>query len=246
MELLLLCVLFFAIALIYSSVGLGGGSSYIAVLLMVGLSVGDIRFITLVCNIIVVSFSFSNSPRAGPFKHQKLPPLVVLSIPFAFLVGLISPEEGIYKIIAAVALIAAAITIFLMRGQKETDSTNYSPMVMPAVGGGIGMLSGFIGMGGGVFLSPVLHFIRWDRTKYISAAISFFILTNSAAGLSGQLISNPNIEVDSIVMLGLSVLVGGQIGNRLNIHFMNPRKIKIITAIVIGFVGCRILLIECF
>ena len=244
MEIIGLAIIFLVIALVYASAGFGGGSSYVALLLLVGLDVGDVRFTALVCNIVVVSGSLYNFHKAGILNIGKLLPLIILSVPLAFLGGKIKPDENIYKAVAAIALIMASLLMLFHNKKAPRRGKNIPSLAMTGIGGGIGFLSGFIGIGGGIFLAPILHLMKWDTAKTISAAASFFILVNSMSGLAGQLINHPNIDPYALLILGACVLAGGQMGNRLNIHILEPEKIRTITAILIGFVGWRILFIQ--
>ncbi len=239
MSITILAICFFCIAVLYSTVGFGGGSSYITILLLTNLTILDIRFIALICNIIVVSTSCWYFYKAGLLKIEKITPLILLSVPFAFLAGMIKPETDIYRSVASVALILAAL--FMVIDLKSKEIKNISKPMLTGVGGGIGLLSGFIGIGGGIFLSPVLHLIKWDSAKYISAAASFFILVNSVAGLLGHLLTDFSFDWKQGLILGLSVFVGSRLGNQLNIHILSHERIKLLSAILIAFVGIRIL-----
>ena len=243
MNLYLLAGLFFIIAIIYSSVGFGGGSSYIALLLLMGIAIDDVKLTALVCNVIVVLGATINYARAGLIHWKSMIPLVMLSIPMALLGGMIKPNSETYKFVASIALIAVAIMMLFKLKNQDKKTRELSTGSLSALGGGIGLLSGFIGIGGGIFLSPILHLIRWNTAKVIAAAASLFILVNSIAGIIGQLTYSPYVNIKQLVILACSVAVGGQIGNRLNIHILNTEKIKIITAILVGFVGIRLLMI---
>lgn len=242
MDILILAIIFFSIALIYSSVGFGGGSSYIAVLIASSVSIGDTRFVALICNIIVVAYGTFRFHQAGLLPMKKVLPLVILSIPLAFLGGTIRPDEAIYKIIAAMALILASMVMLFSSKPTKNQSQETSKSVLTAIGGGIGLASGFIGIGGGIFLSPILHLMKWENAKIISAVASFFILVNSIAGLMGQTLSQPSIQYSLVLILGGSVFLGGLIGNRLNIHILPLDKVRLITAVLIGIVGINLLI----
>lgn len=233
-------VLFFIIALLYSSVGFGGGSSYIAILLMYNYPDDHVRFIALVCNIIVVLGACINYYRQGIFVWSKVLPLVLVSVPLAYLGGTISLSSGVFKLTAGLALILAAALMLYDTG-KTPSSKKISTAILSAIGGCIGLLSGLIGIGGGIFLAPLLHLIKWENARLISATASFFILVNSLGGLLGQFSLNLNIDWTQVLILGLAVLIGGQIGNRLNIKKLSAPIIKRMTAILVGFVGIRLL-----
>ena len=239
--------LFFVIAMLYGSVGFGGGSSYLAILSLLGIDYLLLRSTALLCNITVVSGSSLLFWQKGFFKWKKIMTTVLLSIPMAYVGGRIQIEEKPFFIVLGFALIIAAILMLLQKKITQTKATfnflknNYVFNIF--IGGVIGFLSGLIGIGGGIFLAPVLYLLKWDSPKVIAATAAFFILVNSIAGLIGQL-SNPNFYLDYIfvVPLVLTVLVGGQIGVRLGAGPFKPQLVKTLTAILISFVGLRILI----
>ncbi len=245
LSLILITILFFLIAIIYASVGFGGGSSYIAILLLAGLAIPDIRMTALICNIIVVSGSSINYMRAGMIPWRLVAPIVLFSVPFAFIGGMVELEGSIYKIVASVLLILASALMFIKTG-KQLDKKEISQVGLSGIGGGIGLVSGAIGIGGGIFLSPILHLVKWQTAKIISATASIFILANSLAGIAGQLTNNIIIDWNSLKWLGIAVLVGGQLGNYLNLKVLDQQKVKFFTALLIGLIGLRILIGEVF
>ncbi len=230
--------------MIYSTAGFGGGSSYIAILLLINLPLIDVRWIALVCNIIVASTSCWHFYKAGLLEPKKILPLVIFSVPLAFVGGTLRPETNMYRIVAGLALLGASVLMIL--NYKQMERKDLPSPTLSGIGGGIGLLSGFIGIGGGIFLSPVLHIIKWESAKVISAAASFFILVNSIAGLIGQTVNQFSIDWQMCIILASSVFIGGQIGNRMNIHILSSEKIKLISAILIAFVGFRILFTQLF
>ena len=242
MSLTVLAISFFLIAAIYSTVGFGGGSSYVAILLLMNLPLEEVRWIALVCNIIVVSTSCWCFYKVKLLNVRKFLPLIILSVPLAFIGGALRPDNNIYKIVAAIALIIASLIMIV--DIKRSGMKTFSDRTLSGIGGGIGLVSGFIGIGGGIFLSPILYLIRWESAKVISAAASFFILVNSIAGLLGQSLNQPIINWRICLILGMSVFLGGQLGNRLNIHILSSEKVKFISAVLIAAVGIRILYIQ--
>ena len=239
MSLTLIAILFFLIAILYSSVGFGGGSSYIAILLLAGIAIHDVRLTALICNIIVVSGSCINYIRAGLVPWKLVLPIILLSVPFAFVGGMIELEGSIYKILASALLILASVLMFL-KIDKEVEKRKISQGMLAGIGGGIGLVSGTIGIGGGIFLSPILHLMKWQTAKVISATASFFILTNSIAGIAGQMTNDVSINFDALKVLGIAVLIGGQLGNYINLKVLDQRKVRLFTAILIGVIGVRI------
>ncbi len=238
-ELFYLIPIFFFIALVYSSAGFGGGSSYLAVLTLFSFEFTTIRMVALLCNIAVVSGSVWIFSRKGFLKIRKILPLVLLSVPFAYLGGRMKIEQEFFFILLGFTLVVVAILMMIFRKEKTVDLPRYSNAV---IGGGIGFLSGIIGIGGGVFLSPLLYFSRWAEVKVIAATTATFILVNSISGLTGQIMTH-GFQLDWKVVGGLllAVIAGGQIGARFTAGKVNPLIVRRITSVVILVVGIRLL-----
>jgi len=242
----LIISLFFVIAVFYASVGFGGGSSYLAVLALTALAFTQIRATALMCNIVVVSGGSYMYIKNGYFNYKKILPLVLLSIPLAFLGGYLRIGYKLFYILLGITLTVAALTMWLSKyiDKVEKEAIKKSNMSKDAAYGGfIGFISGLVGIGGGIFLAPLLHLTKWDTPKRIAATSSFFILVNSVAGLVGQY-QNPDFEIEPklTIVLVLTVLIGGQIGTRLSLKLLNPSTLKRLTAILIAFVGIKLLI----
>jgi len=234
---------FFLIAMIYSSVGFGGGSSYLALMALFGIDFQFLKIIALLCNITVVSGGVYWFWKRGYLNWKKVLPLTILSVPLAFIGGSIQLEERIFFLIAGVALTVAGILVLIQKPllEKARQINSDSLPLNSAVGGGIGFLSGLIGIGGGIFLSPFLNLIRWDKVKVIAATASFFILVNSLAGLAGQFSKGVLVQDwKPVLILILAVLIGGQIGSRWGSGKLSPDRVRMLTAVLVLFVGIRI------
>lgn len=238
-DILILIPIFFFIAIIYSSAGFGGGSSYLAVLSLFSFEFTTIRMIALICNITVVIGSVLVFYKKGFLNIRKILPLLLVSIPFAFIGGQMKIDQEIFYILLGFTLLIASIMMTISKSKKELNLPNYSNAV---IGGGIGFLSGLVGIGGGIFLSPILYFSRWAHAKVIAATTAAFILVNSVAGLAGQIITH-GFQIDFFLVgtLILSVLIGGQIGARFTAGKINPIYIRRITSVIILLVGVRLL-----
>ena len=240
-----LLLFFFGIALLYASVGFGGGSSYLAVLALYGIDFRLLRATALLCNLVVVSGGSYVFQRSGHIKWRKMLPLILAGIPMAFLGGTLRLSAGLFFVILGIALVAAAALLLwqsLSRRPSDQEVRESPLLVHLLLGGGIGFLSGLVGIGGGIFLAPVLNLLRWDQPKTIAATASLYILLNSLAGLFGQL-THPDFDPDWTFsgLLMLAVLAGGQIGSRIGAHMLPLRGVRFGTAALVLFVGTRIL-----
>lgn len=240
----LLILLFFVIAVLYSSVGFGGGSGYLAVLVLSGIAYTQIRSTALLCNIAVVTGNVFLCYRRGIYRWKKVLPLVFFSVPLSFLGGFLKISESLFFILLGFTLLFASVLMWISKHvvRQKSDIKKTSIIKNVSYGGVIGFFSGMVGIGGGIFLAPLLHFTHWDFPKKIAATASLFILVNSVSGLAGQYF-NPNFEIDwwlTLILL-ITVFLGGQIGNRLSHRFFSPILLKRITAILIAFVSVQIL-----
>ncbi|SDB54593.1 hypothetical protein SAMN03097699_2038 [Flavobacteriaceae bacterium MAR_2010_188] len=241
----ILGIAFFAIAFLYSSVGFGGGSSYLLLLALFFVSVPFIRTTALLCNITVVSGSVLLYYRKGLLDFKKFLPFVLISIPTAFLGARFKLTERTFFIILGISLIAAAVLLLWRSLNANTNHTtkDYPPFTSWLFGGAIGFLAGLVGIGGGIFLAPVLNLMKWEKPIKIAALASFFILVNSISGLVG-LYTSDNFEFnlkDSLILI-LAVFLGGQVGIRTSLKWFDGNKIRIITAILIIVVAVKILI----
>lgn len=240
-------LLFFVVAILYASVGFGGGSSYLAILALTSLAFTQIRTTALICNIIVVSGGSIMYAKNNLYEWKKVVPLVLFSVPLAFVGGYLKISETFFFILLGCTLLIAALFMWISKFISETPTNkNFKPSIKrdASYGGIIGFISGMVGIGGGIFLAPLLHLTNWDTPKRIAATSSFFILVNSIAGLIGQLQStNKTIEINwtIILVLGCTVFIGGQIGSRLSNYSISAITLKRATAILVAFVGVRIL-----
>ena len=240
---LLLSTLFLVTATLYSSVGFGGGSTYLALLLISGVPYFIFPVIALTCNIIVVSGNCLNYIRAGNLNFKLLIPYLLGSIPLAFIGGSLHIEKNLFEIILFIVLSMAGI--FLLLKFKSYDDQDKSYRKIPLslsifLGGILGFISGVVGIGGGIFLSPILFLLRAGRPKHIVTAASLFILINSLSGIAGQLLKNEVIvELPNYWHLMLAVLVGGQLGNFLNLKVFPTKFLALVTALLIIFIAVR-------
>ena len=240
----ILSILFFVTAILYSSVGFGGGSSYLALLLIWGIPYHIFPVIALCCNIIVVSGNCFNYTRAGNLNLKLLLPYLIGSIPLAFIGGSIPIEKSIFEILLFMVLtLAGFLLLFKFRSYEDNNETyrNIPKIISIIIGGILGFISGIVGIGGGIFLSPILFLIRAGKPKHIVTAASIFILINSISGISGQLTKDLILtEIQNFWFLFLAVFIGGQIGNHLNLKIFPARILALVTAGLVIFVAARI------
>ena len=239
----ILSFLFFLTATLYSSVGFGGGSTYLALLLIWDVPYLIFPVIALFCNIIVVSGNCFNYIRAGNVNLEILTPYLVSSVPLAFIGGSLSINKSFFEILLFLVLTLAGILLLLKFKSFDEKIKVYKKipkMISVLIGGSIGFISGMVGIGGGIFLSPILLLVRVDKAKNITTAASLFILINSTSGLAGQFTKSSVInEVYSYWPLFLLVLLGGQLGNFLNLKIFPARALALITALLVIFVAIR-------
>lgn len=243
MEVYILIISFFFVALVYSSVGFGGGSSYLALMAQpfFGLMPDTIRPAALLCNIVVVTGGTIIYYREGKISLKEIWPFLIASVPMAFLGGYWKLRDDTFFVLLGFTLLLASI--FLWLKPKEEAKLNKNSVMGPVLlGSGIGFLSGLVSIGGGIFLAPVLHILNWFEAKRIAALASVFILVNSIGGLIGQIASGlQNFKWDFIIPLLVAVLIGGQIGSRLSAKKFNTIYIRRITAILILLAALNIL-----
>jgi len=234
---------FLIIAFIYSSVGFGGGSSYLAILAMYALPFKEIRLIALICNIIVVTGGTLIFIRNKQVNWKKIIPLAAVSVPMAFIGASMKISQDTFFIILGFSLIVAAVLLWIKTKSQNLDTSRKSNYLRDGLlGGAIGFLSGMVGIGGGIFLSPVLNLMKWDTPKKIAATASFFILVNSVSGIAGQLSQLPNdINYTRILLLCAAVFIGGQLGSRMGAAKFNLLVIRRITAVVVFAAGVEVL-----
>ncbi len=259
---------FFVTALLYASVGFGGGSTYNALLALAGVDYRLLPAVALTCNILVVIGGTWRFHKAGLLPWKRALPLVVISAPFAWAGGLTPIKETLFLSLLAGSLLVAGLALLFQRDAPESsplrlDQPEADQVSLPSrlreglgegqslhrkatiadllTGAGVGYLAGLVGIGGGIFLAPYLHITRWAGAKQIAATASLFILVNSIAGLSGQLLklggSGTLPDVAAYWPLALAVIVGGQIGSFAGTKVLSPVLVKRATGVLILYVA---------
>ena len=240
---IILSILFFVTAILYASVGFGGGSTYLALMLIWDIPYYIFPVIALICNIFVVSGNSFNYIKAGNLNLKLLIPYLIGSIPLAFIGGSVPIEKNIFEIFLFIVLaIAGTLLLINFKSYDDNESTyrNIPIFISILIGGILGFVSGVVGIGGGIFLSPILFLIKAAKPKHIITAASLFILINSISGVIGQLTKNIVLsDISSYWYLFLIVIIGGHIGNFLNLKMFPARLLALITSTLVLFVAIR-------
>ena len=243
LTLLVLVPLFFAISFVYSSVGFGGGSSYTAILILAGISIFSVPPISLLLNIIVSCMAFFSYIKAQ-FFSPKLSLPFLSSIPFAFYTGQMILPQTTITIIFIITLFAASAALLTSKkatkkkqesGTKSSTNLNYIKMAIIGIpiGALLGSVAGLIGIGGGIWLSPLLILTGLANPKQSAATASLFILTNSISGFAAHSISKP-LDLYFLLPLACVVLAGGIIGSRLGAFRFDHDKIRMIIGAIVA------------
>ena len=240
---IILPILFFITAILYSSVGFGGGSTYLALLLIWNIPYYIFPVIALLCNIIVVTGNSINYVKAGNHNFKLLLPFLIGSIPLAFFGGTLKINKEIFEILLFFVLFIAGLLLLINNKSYEDKNIIIKKVNLffsISIGSVLGFISGIVGIGGGIFLSPILFLLKADRPKNIATTASLFILINSISGILGQLTKETVLnEIFSYWSLFLAVLAGGLIGNFLNIKILSNRTLALITSLLVIFIAIR-------
>ena len=241
---IILSILFFITAILYSSVGFGGGSTYLALLLIWEIPYYIVPIIALLCNIIVVCGNSYNYIRAKNYNFKLLAPFLIGSIPLAFYGGTLLIQKEVFEILLFLVLFVAGFLLLINNKSYEDKyliikKINFFVAIF--VGAILGLVSGIVGIGGGIFLSPILFLLKAEKPRVIATTASLFILVNSIFGILGQLTKELVFnEIINYWTLFLFVLIGGLIGNYINLKIFSNRVLAIITSFLVIFVAMRI------
>ena len=240
---IILTIFFFVTAILYSSIGFGGGSTYLALMLIWDVPFYIFPIIALICNIIVVTGNSINFLRTKNINLSLIAPYLIGSVPFAFFGASISIDKNLFEILLFLILLIAGIFLLLESKSfnKDQVTIRYIPKILSIIIGSIiGFISGLIGIGGGIFLSPILFLLKAGYPKHITSTASIFILINSVFGVAGQLTKDIVLnEFLSYWPLFIAVLIGGQIGSFLNIKFLSNKVLTVMTSFLVIFVAIR-------
>ena len=236
---LLLGAAILVIAFLYSCVGHAGASGYIAAMTLFGLSPTVIKPAALALNILVACLSTWQFWKAGHFSWRLFWPFAISSVPLAFLGGCINLPANIFKAVIGIVLLYSAARFLIQPKSDEEPHAPGKPVALSA-GAGLGLLSGLTGVGGGIFLTPLMIFMRWARIKTASAVSALFILVNSVSGLLGNVTSTKQLPFFA-VPLALAAIAGGSVGSYFGSHRFPPIVIKRLLGIVLTIAGFKML-----
>lgn len=241
----LLALAFLVTALLYASVGFGGGSTYSALLALSGLDYRLLPLISLACNIVVVAGSSIRFARAGLTPWNKALVIVALGAPASFAGGLTPVKEATFLALLGASLVLTSLTMLIPVRENKDGTPSRFAKLMPLAAAPLGYFAGLVGIGGGIFLAPLLHLARWHEARGIAATASLFILVNSLFGLAGQMVKNgPDLfgtALGAALPLLIAVVIGGQVGSLMAARLLPPKWIRWLTALLVLVVGVRLL-----
>ncbi|HIA37024.1 MAG TPA: sulfite exporter TauE/SafE family protein [Flavobacteriales bacterium] len=221
------------VSFMYSAVGHGGASGYLAMMTLFGFVPETMKPTALLLNLFVAAISFIHYAKDGHFNKKLFITFAVASIPLALLGGMIEVDTSLYKKILAVLLGFAILRILNVFGKESDQIKEVEIWQGLSVGGSIGFFSGLIGIGGGIILSPIILIMKWGKIKEAAAVSALFIWVNSAAGMGGQLISGVRIDPDAFILVGIAV-IGGFLGSYLGSKKMNNKGLRYMLACVLA------------
>jgi uncharacterized protein len=238
----LLAALIFAVALMYSTVGHAGASGYLAAMALFGVAPAVMKPTALTLNILVSLVAATKFYRAGFFTWRVFWPFAVTSIPASFIGGSITLPGHIYKLIVGIVLLYSALRLFLIAKRPDSEKPKQAPLLIAlTLGAALGLLSGLTGVGGGIFLSPLLLLMGWARTKETAAVSAVFILVNSTAGLLGHVSAVAAVPRAIFLWAPLAV-IGGWIGSELGTRKLPIPRIRQWLAVVLILAGLKLIL----
>jgi uncharacterized membrane protein YfcA len=239
-NMILLSFALIVIAFLYSSVGHGGASGYLALMAIFAFPVAIMKPSALLLNLFVSSISFFFYYRMNYFRPKLFYPFAITSVPAAFIGGFVSLDNTIYKVVLGIVLVFAALRLFGIFNFKEKEAVKIKLPFALAIGFVIGLLSGMLGIGGGIILSPILLFLGWASVKESAAISSLFIFVNSFAGMLGFLLGGKIIPTESFYLVPIAV-IGGMLGGFYGSGYFSSKTLKIVLGTVILMASVKLI-----
>lgn len=242
MNLTLLLFALLVVAFLYSSVGHGGASGYLAVMAIIGIAPQEMKSSALIMNLAVSIISFLGFYKAGHFRWKLFWPFAAASIPMAFVGGTMTLSDSIYKKILAICIIIS-IGRLIYNFKNSKEETNEIPIWAGLLSGGvIGLLSGMIGIGGGIILSPLMLLMRWGTLKQTAAVSALFIFVNSVSGLIGQLQKGGIHLTENLQYAVLATILGGLVGSYYGSQKFNVPTLRYLLAVGLSIASLKLIL----
>jgi hypothetical protein len=239
----LLAFLFFATAVLYSSVGNAGASGYLAAMTLAGLAPEVMKSTALLLNIVVALIATLRFARAGYFSWPLFWPFAVASLPFAFLGGMLSLPGSLYRMLVGIVLLFAAYRLFWYTDQGKPIPRAVPCVLALVVGAGLGLVSGLTGIGGGIFLGPLLIMMGWAEPRQSASISAAFVLVNSVAGLCGDAVSVHALPSAAPLWVG-AVVVGGLTGSELGTRRLAEVALRRLLAVVLAIAGLKLIFVR--
>lgn len=233
-------VILFLVAFLYAAVGHGGASGYLALMALYGVAPEEMKPTALVLNLFVSLTSFIQYYRGGYFSKKLFIPIAAASIPLAFIGGMITVEENIYKRILGILLLFPVIRFFFFKNVEDSELKSHNITISVIVGAVVGLLSGMIGIGGGIILSPILLLLHWTNQKQTAAISAAFIFVNSVAGLGGMVTQGISFTGDMMMYI-IVAFTGGLLGAYLGSKKFNQNILKYVLATVLLMASYKLL-----
>ncbi|MEO7240587.1 MAG: sulfite exporter TauE/SafE family protein [Sphingomicrobium sp.] len=239
-----LAIAFFITALLYATAGFGGGSTYTALLVLGHADYRIVPLISLLCNILVTVIGSWRFAGAGHVDWHRTWPLFAMSVPMAWIGGQLAVGETLFVgLLALSLLVAGLLMLWQPYWDQEKPPARLFPLFGPIAGGALGFLAGVVGIGGGIFLAPLLYLVRWGSPRAIAGTSAVFILVNSVAGLGGQIVKSGAVAggvLGAHWPLFLAVVLGGALGSTIGRDRIDPKYLRMLTALLVLYVAVRL------
>ncbi|MBI5022375.1 MAG: sulfite exporter TauE/SafE family protein [Ignavibacteriales bacterium] len=241
---LLISLIFFIIAVLYSSVGHGGASGYLAVLSFMAFKPDEMASTALLVNIVVAGIAFYSYFRSGYYSAKLTIPFLLTSIPLSFIGGMLSVPKNYYGVLLALALIVASLRLVIKSETVTAGEPIYKkphPIIALPAGGLIGFISGIVGVGGGIFLSPIILLMKWADPKFTAATAALFIVVNSISGIGGRIIDG-RFSTAAFMPFMAAAILGGFVGSIWGAKKFSNQTLRRLLGVVLIIAAIKLLI----